>query len=814
MSDKELVLGAAHGRWPDIIAALGGVRYDVLDGKHHPCPKCGGTDRFRMIDRDRGAVLCNQCFREHNGDGLSALQWLCSWDFMETVRRVADYLHVEVSSNKKNGSRNEFVWQPWNEILVASWTRHKPGVSPDAVAAFGGRLGTWKGSTLVVAVPITSPGGQERGWVFWDATGQPLRTKTGAKKMLCSFKAQNGWIGAWALDRLVNAKVIYRTEGPTDAMALWKAIPAELRETHLVLSNPFGAGQKGRADPGLLSIFKGKNVVVIGDNDANGVGQKGAEAWAGDLAAIAAEVRVWIPPDTKDLREWFNAGHVYDELRTVTEIMPSVKPSLPEPGTYLPEEDDDPTRLACLYARQYPRSIATSHGETYVWRESCWCQASPYSTQASVHRFVNDEFIRILKEEMILAASSDKPPPKKHRTTPKLVNSVVEALRSYVCVDESISFGSLLSRGEDCFGPVTEGAPKPWVAMQNGIVDLADAGAPRLLEHNPDFWSTTCLPYRYDPKAGPDERPKFEAFLDRNLQSDDDKITTMQEWAGYCLLPHLQYHRFLIVDGEGANGKSVFCAILEALLGETNVSHVPLEGFGQRFDLVHTVGKLANVITEVGELDKIAEGVLKQFVAGEAMQFDRKHKAPIVTRPTAKLILATNNRPRFGDRSDGIWRRMLGIPFEIQIPVQDRVIGMDRPAWWYASGEMPAIFNWALAGLRRLLAQSRFSETSLQQRYRDDYQDETNPAREFLRENYGANPDGWVPVSTVYADYRRWCTDNGYRPLADKSFGKEVRRFFKSVVRARAGSRDSRSWIYRGISSTKGTWTDPLASTN
>jgi putative DNA primase/helicase len=41
---------AARGQWADILAALGGVAADLLDGKNHPCPRCGGTDRFRFTN--------------------------------------------------------------------------------------------------------------------------------------------------------------------------------------------------------------------------------------------------------------------------------------------------------------------------------------------------------------------------------------------------------------------------------------------------------------------------------------------------------------------------------------------------------------------------------------------------------------------------------------------------------------------------------------------------------------------------------------------------------------------------------------------
>ena len=65
---------AARGRWRDILAA-NGFNADELDGRHHPCPKCQGTDRFSLVDEDAGAVLCRQCFDEKNGYGLSAIQW-------------------------------------------------------------------------------------------------------------------------------------------------------------------------------------------------------------------------------------------------------------------------------------------------------------------------------------------------------------------------------------------------------------------------------------------------------------------------------------------------------------------------------------------------------------------------------------------------------------------------------------------------------------------------------------------------------------------------------------------------------------------
>lgn len=52
----------ARGRWLQILPALG-IDSRFLTGRNSPCPMCGGTDRFRFIDRrpGDGMWLCNQC---------------------------------------------------------------------------------------------------------------------------------------------------------------------------------------------------------------------------------------------------------------------------------------------------------------------------------------------------------------------------------------------------------------------------------------------------------------------------------------------------------------------------------------------------------------------------------------------------------------------------------------------------------------------------------------------------------------------------------------------------------------------------------
>lgn len=101
---------AANGHWPRILTSLAGVDPDHLDGQHHPCPNCGGEDRFRFDDRDgSGSWFCNQCGGRQGtggaGDGFSLLMKLKSWSFKQAASAVEAHLGLPSTTPHANPSR-------------------------------------------------------------------------------------------------------------------------------------------------------------------------------------------------------------------------------------------------------------------------------------------------------------------------------------------------------------------------------------------------------------------------------------------------------------------------------------------------------------------------------------------------------------------------------------------------------------------------------------------------------------------------------------------------------------------------------------
>jgi putative DNA primase/helicase len=140
------------------------------------------------------------------------------------------------------------------------------------------------------------------------------------------------------------------------------------------------------------------------------------------------------------------------------------------------------------------------------------------------------------------------------------------------------------------------------------------------------------------------------------------------------------------------------------------------------------------------------------------------------------------------------------VKFDQTIRDEERVLGMDNPAWWERSGELPAVFWWAVLGLHRLRQQGHFTESQKSQEAILEYREETNPARSFLMQTCeAADPSQTVFCTTLYSGYCKWCKAHGYHPLGDMRFGKEVKRVFKESSRQRVSVRGDRQRYYTGI---------------
>lgn len=775
----------AKGRWLEIFATIAGVRLEAdCQRRHGPCPMCGGVDRFRALDIDKGGLYCNQCFNQQNGDGIAALGWLTGRPFSEVVDLLCEYLG-ETPRHRKN------------------WQDHKPRVfaTPQGIVRYylgglakkcGGQAklaSTWQYDTFhVLRFDLPTPAGEKQRKEFRPVHQVPLGTAGG-----------KGWQGGYPS----GPRPLYRRKNVETAHPELITIhggekAADAAASLGLIATTNAGGERAVDQTDWTPVLRFATIAIVTDNDQ--AGEMFGHLLAAKIRQMkpGADVRILRLPDLPpkgDVVEWIAAGGTANKFLELLSMTPAHVPVQMDAE----EADDDPHRLARVFLDEHSpwERVAYWRGDWWAW-DQFWWQLYDSDLRAAVTKGVKAEFDRLNIEKQMLAMvkgkgsdDDDDDAPKAKKVTMRLTSDVIQALRSIVNLPGHIEQQTWL-----------DGTKRPnCVNLENCILDLdafLEAREGWNQPHTSNWFSQVHLPYAIDLTCQSCATPKWDKFMSRVMIGDPDGIKTLQEWAGYCLTRDNSYQKFLLLEGEGQNGKSVYCAALIALLGRQNVSNVPLERFGDRFSLATTIGKLANVATESTEMDDAAEGILKAFTSGDPMQFEVKHKQPFSAIPTARFAMAMNNRPRFKDGSGGLWRRMLIVRFDQTITAEERVLGMDNPAWWEKSGELPGIFWWAVLGLHRLRQQCGFTESEKSKNAVSEYRTETNPARAFLTEACEEDSNGITYCQELYDAYAKWCKSTGCHPLGERRFGKEVRRVYPTVERLRS-SMSGRPYYHKGL---------------
>ena len=369
--------------------------------------------------------------------------------------------------------------------------------------------------------------------------------------------------------------------------------------------------------------------------------------------------------------------------------------------------------------------------------------------------------------------------------TASKLKTVVAQLAALGAVPYSRTFGSWLD---------PECPDGDQLAVANGILDIDGflRGAPQsecLRPHSPQYFDALARPCAYDPAA---DCPVFSGVLAQVLP-DAESRRVVQEFAGYALTSSCRYQRFMIFTGTGANGKTTVGDVIAGIVGDAHLSSVPVSAFGGHFQLWPLATARLNYVSELPVFDgasslRLAEEKLKAVVSGDLISVEQKHRDTYKVRPTAKLLFLGNELPPFFDRSNGIWRRLLIVPFKQVIPEAEQRADLAREI---LRSEGSGVLNWALAGLKRLVERGGFreppemSEAKMEHRFACDHE------AEFLIEHYRFDPNhgrgelGNADFDSIMRKYRCWCQDNGYCAVGKNRLGEAIRRCFPETTAER-----------------------------
>lgn len=291
---------------------------------------------------------------------------------------------------------------------------------------------------------------------------------------------------------------------------------------------------------------------------------------------------------------------------------------------------------------------------------------------------------------------------------------------------------------------------------------------------------TYQLPFNFDSKA---ESPLFCKYLNRVLP-DEDSQKSLAEFLGYIFVSPrtLKLEKALILYGSGANGKSVFFEVVNALLGKENITNYSLQSLTDEkgYQRAKLGGSLLNYASEISV--RMDNAIFKQLVSGEPVDARLPYKDPFMLLDYGKLLFNCNRLPKDVEQTNAFFRRFLIVHFDVTIPKEEQDKTLHTQI---IQSELSGVFNWMLQGLDRLLEQKGFTESESSKRILNEYRKSSNSVALFIDEHCEINSNQFTPVKDIYRWYKSFCVENNYRQVSNTTFRDRLQENGVSVWQER-----------------------------
>jgi putative DNA primase/helicase len=463
----------------------------------------------------------------------------------------------------------------------------------------------------------------------------------------------------------------------------------------------------------LMQMARGyRRVLVLGDSDlvVNHQARRGFELLAKSLALRGIRAALaFCPPAVADssdgkavkkqgLDDWL----VADRSRAVRNILPLFY------AAEVARDGIGDTYNALAFAEIATGQLAYSQGIWRYWNGSIWVtddcgtRRSLVPKLAGIYRGKEDSLHSLLRKVTAPFApmsNSNRPVEIDKWSAPVLIaieelNDAARKIGNLRGIDAALALAQSQLRVPD---DIWNRDPH-LLAVKNGVVDLRTSA---VIPFSADQWITRCAGASYEPSAASD---LFREFLEQ-VQPDPEMRDYLQRLAGYCATGLANEQKFYSFVGGGANGKSSYIGLLMDVFGDYAVKG-PLSLLAEqspdkpRNDLAALQGARMVSISETPENLRLDEATVKAVTGQDVISARFLHREFFQFRPCFTPILDTNHHPQPRDPGEGIWRRLVVVPWTVMIPEAER----DQHLRERLLKELPGILAWVIEGARLYLA--------------------------------------------------------------------------------------------------------------
>jgi P4 family phage/plasmid primase-like protien len=500
---------------------------------------------------------------------------------------------------------------------------------------------------------------------------------------------------------------------------------------------------KPSADSGMEHLKKmplaGMPIWNMGENDA-GAGKVGMERAYCCLSSLSDDIICIMPPiGTKDLRQWVEHGITADTLAEYVK----------EHGILKPIDESRIIHGTISYIRLAEQFI-DGLDDRVLYHEKNWWQYGSGRYQL-IDKSILESDISAWADGF--QTVSDAGAVAKLKIDIKLGKEVLGAVRnlSLSRVPSNTPEPFFISTKEPIDGENT-------ILFKNGVLDVT---TDVFGSHNDDLFTTSMLHYDYDPDA---VCPDWDRSLPQWFAGDTDKAALLQEWFGYNLIASNNLEAVMFLCGQSGAGKGTAVRVLSGLLCG-NIGVVDALAVTKDIHCLAALqGKYACLINEEDTLNtKESKAILKLIkkISGRDEVYVRGlYKTGKAEELLCRVTYSANETPVFADEMQSLFRRLNLLKFDVSF--------MDNPdngLKGRLQAQLPGIANWAIMGLKRLLANGgKFTQPEASRIEIEAIKEEASPFRTILEMYISySDPTAFLSRRELFNFYVHLCRLDGIK---------------------------------------------------
>lgn len=438
----------------------------------------------------------------------------------------------------------------------------------------------------------------------------------------------------------------------------------------------------------------------------------------------------------------------------------------------------DDMGMAQRFLDRFPDNFLYSFTDKkwYVFNGSYWEQDNQGLVEKAADKVIND----LKNESLVIQDGVDED--KARKAWQKFIKSERSRASKVNMINEIKHLVSVLHSQWD--------KEKMMLNTPSGYIDLTNG---TLHDHDYKKMFTQETGVDFTEKV---DCPQWLEFLDQTFNHDKEVIHFVQKAVGYSLTGSNSEQVMFIPYGNGRNGKSVFLNVFKYTAGsyaktmnaETIMQKRNNSSQGPSSDIARLESARLVISSEANEGDRLDESLIKQMTGGDTLVARYSYGSDFEFNPTFKLWMATNHMPNIHGTDEGIWRRLVIIPFNHTVKKEN----VDKNLEDKLKAESMGILKWAIDGAMMWQREGLNEPDSIRSAGKG-YREEMDVIQVFVDENCQISPGFSVQASELFSAYRDWADEtNNWKGMSNTKFGREISKRFKKT-------RKSSGIFYHGL---------------